>query len=370
MNYSLALALKIKYTTQSINRKMSVLKNINNVKRTVLQALTKNVGTSLSANGGKLNKADIKRVLIVRPNHRLGNQLLITPIVEDVTNFFPDAKIDLFVKGNVAPIIFQNYKNIDHILRLPKQHFKQLLQYIKGWLSIRKEYYDIVINVVPNSSSGRLLTKFARGKYKFYGDDVEELQQKYSDYQHIAKNPVYNFRYCLSKLGVSCDYNEIPSLNIKLSSSEIATGKELLDKLVTDKNKKTISIYTYATGAKCYDETWWLEFHKRLKSEYPNHNILEILPVENVSQILFKEPSLYSKDIREMAAVIANTEVFISADGGVMHLASAAQTPVIGLFSVTSIGRYEPYNGQSKGLNTNNLTNDEIISEINKNILA
>ena len=79
--------------------------------------------------GGKLNKADIKKVLIVRPNHRLGNQILITPIVQDVTDFFPEAKIDLLVKGNVAPIIFQNYKNIDHILRLPKQHFKQLLQY-------------------------------------------------------------------------------------------------------------------------------------------------------------------------------------------------------------------------------------------------
>jgi ADP-heptose:LPS heptosyltransferase len=35
----------------------------------------------------------------------------------------------------------------------------------------------------------------------------------------------------------------------------------------------------------------------------------------------------YSKDIREIGAVIANTEIFIGADSGIMHLASASLTP-------------------------------------------
>jgi ADP-heptose:LPS heptosyltransferase len=41
---------------------------------------------------------------------------------------------------------------------------------------------------------------------------------------------------------------------------------------------------------------------------------------ENVSQIAFKSPTFYSKDIREIGAVIANTEIFIGADSGIMHL--------------------------------------------------
>jgi hypothetical protein len=45
-----------------------------------------------------------------------------------------------------------------------------------------------------------------------------------------------------------------------------------------------------------------------------DYNIIEILPVENVSQIAFKSPVFYSKDIREIGAVIANTEIFIGAD--------------------------------------------------------
>jgi ADP-heptose:LPS heptosyltransferase len=70
--------------------------------------------------------AIIKTVLISRPNHRLG-QLLITPLVQEVTDTFPNCKIDLFVKGNIAAIIFENYENIDSIIKLPKKHFNDLL---------------------------------------------------------------------------------------------------------------------------------------------------------------------------------------------------------------------------------------------------
>jgi ADP-heptose:LPS heptosyltransferase len=50
--------------------------------------------------------------------------------------------------------------------------------------------------------------------------------------------------------------------------------------------------------------------------------------------------------------VIANTEVFIGADSGIMHLASASLTPTVGLFSITNENVYAPYNNNSIGINT------------------
>ena len=47
----------------------------------------------------------IKRILICRPNHRLGNLLLITPLIQEISETFPDCKIDLFVKGGIAPTV-------------------------------------------------------------------------------------------------------------------------------------------------------------------------------------------------------------------------------------------------------------------------
>src|SRR6187551_914323 len=232
-------------------------------------------------------------------------------------------------------------------------------------MTIKRNRYDIVINVIYNSSSGRLSAKFANAKYKFFGDLDEATQLKHSDHEHIAKFPVYSFRNYLSKLGYSKSDKQVPSIDLKLSASEITEGKKILDSLV-DSKKKTIAIFTFATDAKIYSPSWWEEFYERLKKEYPEYNILEVLPVENVSQIAFKAPSYYSKEIREIGAVIANTEIFIGADSGMMHLASSSLTTTVGLFKITSTKAYEPYDNNSIAINTNESSIEEWIQITNK----
>nr|WP_245176809.1 glycosyltransferase family 9 protein [Flavobacterium aquidurense] len=330
-----------------------------------MRNLTKNIGKARSQEDIILvDKKDIKRILICRPNGRLGNLLLITPLVQEVTEIFPNCKVDLFVKGTLSPIIFENYENIDKIIDLPKRPFKSLLKYMNVWISIKRQNYDIAINVDQNSSSGRLAVQFSNAKYKFYGDSNEETQLVKNDYEHIAKYPVYNFRYYLTKLRVPKSNKIIPPLDLKLSSSEIAEGKKILNDLFHN-DKRTICIFTFATGEKCLSEEWWENFYAQLKEEYKNYNILEILPVENVSQIAFKTPSFYSKDIREIGSVIANADLFIGADSGIMHLASAVQTPTIGLFSVSNIKKYEPYDNSSIAVDVKTYTQKDYLRTIN-----
>jgi ADP-heptose:LPS heptosyltransferase len=276
---------------------------------------------------------------------------------------FPNAKIDIFVKGGLGPILFENYDSIGTVIQLPKKHFKQLSNYLKGWMSLRKYNYDIVFNVTKNSSSGRLSTKFAKGKFKFYNDDNLELKSKYSDYNHIAKYPIYNFRNYVSKLNVVSPNTAVPRLDIKLNDAELLNGKNIVKNLVKN-DSKTLCLFTYATGTKCYSESWWMELYEKIKKTFPTYSIIEVLPVENVSQINFAEPTFYSHDIREIAAVIANTSIFIGADSGIMHLSSSVNAPTLGLFSITDPEIYEPYNDNSKGLNTNGISSDDIIKEI------
>jgi ADP-heptose:LPS heptosyltransferase len=336
---------------------MSFKSKVNAIRGTIMHSLTKNIGNRGKMNlSVDLNPEKIRKILISRPNSRLGNQLLLTPLVQEIIRIFPNAKIDLFVRGGLAAIIFENYENVDRIIRLPKKPFKELIAYIGVWTSLRKSRYDIVINAVNDSSSGRLSTAVARAQIKLYGNEYQEIKNKYQDYVHIAKKAIYNLRYHLSRLGFEVNNMPLPVLDIKLTSSELAKGKILLDNLVS-REKKTITLYTYATGGKCYSESWWLTLYKKLKDRYDDeYNIIEMLPVENVSQITFKAPSFYSKNIREMAALMANTEVYIGADCGVMHLASAAKIPVIGLFSITNPNIYRPYNTGSIAINTNHVT--------------
>jgi ADP-heptose:LPS heptosyltransferase len=329
-----------------------------------MKSITKNVGSSYSEpKKGDIKIEDVRQVLIIRPNHRLGNQLLLTPIVQEVINTFPNCEVDLFVKGGVAFPVFENYERVNKIIQLPKKPFSNLFKYAKSWLSIKNKRYDLVINGDKNSSSGRLLTQLAKSKFKIFGESNEIIEHKYSDYKHISKYPIYNLRHYLSKLGISDNNTPLPVLDIKLNNDEISNGKKILDDIIKN-NKKTICIYTNATGNKCYSEVWWETFYSRLLKEYPNYTIIEMLPIENISKINFKAPHFYSKDIREMGAIIKNTSIFIAADNGVMHLASAALVPCIGFFSVTDESIYGPYGNGSFAINTNSTDINDWILKI------
>ena len=339
--------------------KMKIKNQVNSTRRSVMKSLTKNIGKS-RYDQHIPERSSIKRILISRPNHRLGNLLLLTPLVQEVMETFPESKIDLFVKGNLAPCIFSNYKKVDRIIQLPKKPFGNILRYLYVWFLLRNRRYDMVINANQGSSSGKLSTLFANSYYKFFGEFNAVLELKHTDYHHIAKQPVYNFRNYSKELGLAENQGTIPLLDLKLNSNEIKYGGKKLNKIIRN-NKKTICLFTNATGEKCYSEAWWRSFYEELKKEFTAYNIIEILPAENTSKLGFKIPTFYSLNIREIASVIANTSVFIGADSGIMHLASASQTPTVGLFSVTQENTYEPYNKDSLAINTNKVSNFEII---------
>ena len=348
---------------------MSILDRVNVIRRRLMHRITKNIGTSHLPKNVDLNaNIEIEKVLICRPNHRLGNLLLLTPLVQEVIARFPNCKIDLVVQGGLAPIIFQNYENVERIIMLPKKPFKNLLDYIKGIISIKKRPYDIAINAVKGSSSGKLYTLMARAKYKVFEVDDKEIQLKFNDHLHIAKYQVYSFRNYLAKLGFENNNEPIFGINLKLSQVEIENGIQKLMELVNSK-KRTICLFTHATGDKCYLEEWWLSFYEKLKAEFPNYNFIEVLPIENISKINFKAPSFYSKDIREICSLIASTVVFIGADSGIMHLSSASLTPTVGLFSRDNQEAYQPFGNESVAINTNFIDTDESI-KIVKGILA
>lgn len=332
-------------------------------KRITKNLFVKTINETKSAHSSIKNPSEIKRILIVRPNHRLGNQLLITPLLQDVITTFPDARIDLFLKGNLGPILFKNYPEINKIIALPRKHFKEFIKYLGCWFYLRKHKYDLVINTVSYSSSGSIATKITKSKYKVFGRITDLDSSAHNDYLHNAKRPVYDFREEIKALGLEIPNNTIPKINIRLDSDELKKGAEDVFH-ITKNNKKTICIFTYATDEKRYSKEWWYAFYETLKNEYIDYNIIEVLPVENVSQIDFNSPSYYSKNVREIAAFIANTNLFIGADSGIMHLSNATDTTTIGLFSVTDKNLYQPYSNNSFGIDTDGKEIDAILKEI------
>ena len=340
------------------------LSKANKHKRSVLTALTRNLETEVKAAPPGLDIASIRRILIVRPNHRLGNTLMITPLVQEISNLLPCATVDLFVKGNTASVVFRNYANIGRLVALPKKHFSRLHQYLYSWLQLRSESYDMVINIDAGSSSGRMATAFAKGRFRINGNLPEQEAAHFPDYAHLAKKPVYNLRYFLS----AAEHQAVTRLpiavqDILLSEPELKRGREAVRKLAEDK-ARVIALFTHATGAKKHSTEFWERVYRRIQAEFPDHAIIEVLPVENISQLSFEAPCYYSAELRELASVIANCRLFIGADSGIMHLASASGIPVVGLFNVTSPQKYKPYGNGSHAFETGTGTDEALFQAI------
>lgn len=340
---------------------MHIIKSINNLRRALMRNVTRRLGTThIEPNGSAVT---IGKILVCRPNHRLGNLLLITPLLQEIENTLPQAKVDLFVKGSVAPELFRNYGNLNRIILLPKKPQKDILAYLKSWMAIRSNHYDLVINAINSSSSGKISSQLANGRFKFLGEINDEIKRGNADHVHMAKIPVYSFRYFIKLLGFSTTDRRVPALDLKLTKDEVAKGRQLLREVLKS-DKPVIAIYTYATGQKCYPPGWWNELYALLKERFPEHNILEVLPIENVSQISFKAPAFYSRDLRQIASLLCNVSIFIGADSGMMHLASAAHVPVIGLFKSENMNQYAPYNDRSAGVRTDRVSQPEIVDMV------
>jgi ADP-heptose:LPS heptosyltransferase len=227
----------------------------------------------------------------------------------------------------------------------------------------------LAINVEQSSSSGRLSVKLSKSKYKFLGDlDLDStFNFPAENARHIAIFPVLNFRNYLQESDIDLLSNQIFPLDLKLSNDELNQGKLKLNEIISRNNQPTIALFTFATGDKCYNKEWWQFFLNELKHHFENdYNLIEILPVENVSQLDFSLPTFYSKDIRQIASLIASTKIFIGADSGLMHLASASKTTTIGLFSVTDSEKYAPFGNNSFAIRTNEMAWSEMISSIKK----
>ena len=332
--------------------------NIQKYRRTFTKKLSNLLKTTQQKSYQNVNRDNIKNILVIRPNHRLGNQVLLTALFCELENHFPKAKITYLGKGKLSIKLFKNFKNINDFLLLPKKHFRKLPQYIFVWISLFFKKFDLVINANSHSSSGSLLTTISNAKYKILNN--EEANKVLGTKEiHLAIQPIECLRkvfgYHSSELYPSLDlkYHSVPKIDMKwYQTSEIR------------KQKPIVFLFTNATGDKDFDGVFWSEIYSQLKIKLPNHHIVEMLPIENISKFNFEIDYFYSKNLEEMCLVLNQGSLCITADCGIMHLAVASRIPTIGLFKFDNIEKYKPYGNKSKAINTRLKTSQEITQEI------
>src|SRR5690348_1379654 len=172
-----------------------------------------------------LSRADIRRILICRPNHRLGNLLLLTPLLTEIQRLFPTAEVDIVVAGERVAELFQAFPNIKHIYGLSRRMIRHPVAVVRTALKIRRARYDLAVDPCEASQSGRLLLAVAGANYVIgvpRGRGVAGLEASTSAAQappHVAQWPVYLLRRVLASRSAD-RADDFPALDIRLSDDE------------------------------------------------------------------------------------------------------------------------------------------------------
>lgn len=297
----------------------------------------------------------IRSILIVRPNVRLGNNLLLTPLLAELEQKFPLARIDILTACQDAPAIFSGFPTVDRVLVFPRHGASHLPGYLSVLSELLRKQYDLVIDPCPKSRSSRFYTSLVNAKLRigFESDHKPAAAKLFTARlseapQHMGKYPVYLVR---SVLGTSSAQDPLqtrsfPMLDIRLSDAEIAAAQHILLQLTGEhaSHKPVLGIFTEATGLKKLSINWWRGLIAELTVKAPELQVLVIVPPGTQTELA--EPgrvhSWYSSDVRQVAAMIEAVGHFVCADSGVMHLAASTRAHVVGLFSRTNPMTYGP----------------------------
>lgn len=314
---------------------------------------------------GQLPTRGIHRVLICRPNHRLGNAVLISPLVAEVEALYPGAEIDVVSGGEAARMLFTDRFQVRQVFCLPRRIARHLWQTVSLLRQLRRNPYDLAIDACNGSQSGRLLLRVVKARFKLGFPDLRAHPDSHWHRlpwpEHLAHRGVFLLRTAHAAR-VDRPYE---MLNLRLSDNErqqagCALAAVLRVAQQPAAGRPIVGIFANATGAKRYGEAWWKEFIDALLAAQPNLLLVDVVAEHGQTQLSGDLPSYYTRDLRRMASVISNMDGFISADCGVMHLAVASGTPTMGLFSVTSSSKYRPYGRSNAAIDSGGMDACEV----------
>ncbi|HKT74433.1 MAG TPA: glycosyltransferase family 9 protein [Steroidobacteraceae bacterium] len=279
----------------------------------------------------------------------MGNTVFLTPLLNRIHELLPGASIDVAVAYPYAQELLATQPGLRRVIPFPHKGPRLVRRYFRALRELRAQSYDIAIDPTAESTGGRIVITLCRAKHRIgfvtysqWAPLTHAIPQPHG-FTHQGIQPVFLF----SNVFGSRYEPESLRMSLCLKEAEVDAGRRAIvaamerQAMVAD-TERAFGFFAHATAAKTIDHEWWKTFWDAFLKLEPAAVPVEFLPTPSTPPIDPRFPSLHFPSPRDLSAAIAGTRLFISADTGPMHLASATSTPTIGLFRVTEPALYRP----------------------------
>ncbi|MDX1277991.1 glycosyltransferase family 9 protein [Oceanihabitans sediminis] len=285
------------------------------------------------------------KILVIQQK-MIGDVLTSSILFEALRAKYPNAQLDYLVNSHTVPVI-ENNPNIDNLVLFTNEEESSKLTLLKFAKKIKKQQYDVVIDVYSKLSSN-LITLFSAAKTKI------SYYKSYSAfiYTHNIKRATKTDENC--GLAIVNRLQLLKPLDITIASAkpkiyvtseELETSKKFLTTNGINLKKPLIMIsvlgsgdnktYPFAYMAKVIDQIVatteaQILFNYIPKQEKEAKAIFNLCKTETQARIYMH---LFGKSLRDFLSLTAHCHALIGNEGGAVNMAKALNIKTFTIFS-------------------------------------
>ncbi|MDT3696379.1 MAG: glycosyltransferase family 9 protein [Ignavibacterium sp.] len=329
---------------------------------------------------------EVRKVLIVRQHNQLGDMLASVSLFRAIKEKYKDSKLFLIVSPvNKAAVIKNKYVDGFFVFDKPKVFLP--IRFIK-FIRYLRQGFDVVIvpSTVSVSFTSNLISRISKSRIRIGVKNLDGKENESSfffdqrielDWRKEPDSNVADFILDIVRpFGITTnDY----SSNIAFDDNDLDTARNFVNKIMMDKQSRLIGIHV---GAGKPQNKWslnkYIKLVELLEKNYKccfyitgsKFDKEELNYVKEKSKVTIHQYLNHS--IPEVAALISISDLYVTNDTGLMHVAGTTQTPQISLFGQTNPFNWAPYGKDKIFLRKSDLIDDietEDVFEICKLLL-
>jgi len=293
------------------------------------------------------DKAILKKILVIRTDY-LGDMLTITPVINNLRRFYPQAQIKGLVNSLIGQKVLEHLPDISEIYRFPPQKpygIKDVWSLL-SW--VRQERFDLLLAFAPRDDRISILSLFS-GAAKRVGYDLGLFSRL--AYHHAIPND-------RTRHEVERNLDFLRALDLNPQTTEMVFNITQAEAQAVDELWQRLELPAQVIGihprskrrVKNWDPQRFGVLTEKLIERYnlpvvftgvkDDFEVIEVIR----SRVKQKTHNVAGQTtLGELAALLKRLRLFITIDSGPMHLAAALKTPQVVLFGAGEINKWYPW---------------------------
>ncbi|WP_456299290.1 lipopolysaccharide heptosyltransferase II [Methylomusa anaerophila] len=298
------------------------------------------------------------KILVINLMH-IGDLLLVTPVLRTLRTNYPQAHIALLADAKLADLVKYN-QNINELIAIDKKGYHNKLgNYLRAVQDIRRQKFDLVINLHANERAS-FIAAFSGAKkivgYSTFG--LGWLFHRMMKNRKAVKHQVES-HFDVLKEFVGIDRTDDRGIEMWLdAAAENAAAKIWQEAFGSQQLARIVGLNI---GASWPTKRWRNEYYAELADRLLDMGYgiayfggpMDVELVEETIGLMRNKNHPLVKvftgkvSLQVLAALLKKCAVLVTNDSGPMHVAVAMDVPLVTMFGSSPVPGFYPYNNIS-----------------------